>query len=48
MGRERDLMDVVAEWLVTTAFPRQCHGGDPRRLRDLEFGLQHERVEEQR
>jgi alpha/beta superfamily hydrolase len=34
--REKDVMDVIGEWLLST-FP-QCQG-DLRKLRDLEFGL---------
>lgn len=35
--REKDVMDVIGEWLAKTAFP-QC-GGDLRRLaREVEFG----------
>ena len=36
-GRERDLMDVVAEWLLS-AFSEQCRG-DLRRLREAEFAV---------
>jgi len=35
--REKDVMDVIGEWLLT-AFP-QCQG-DLRRLKDIQFGLE--------